>query len=487
MKNPSSSEHKGETRVRFAPSPTGYLHLGGLRTALFNYLYAKACGGKCILRIEDTDQSRLVEGAVENLLEAFRWLGIGFDEGPGLGGGYGPYTQSERLVIYREHAERLLEEGSAYYCFCSAGRLEKLRREQASRGETPMYDRLCRDIPLNEAKTRAENEPHVVRLKMPLEGSISFEDGVRGEIRFEAAETDDQVLLKSDGYPTYHLANVVDDHLMRITDVIRGEEWLTSTPKHIHLYQVFGWSPPRFHHLPLLLNPDRSKLSKRQGDVAVEDYRAKGYLPEALLNYTSLLGWRPDGDREFFTLGELEREFELNRVGKSGAVFDLEKLNWLNKRHLAELSDEEFFECAAGFLPENIDIAPEVRDRVLTAVRERSTTFVDAAREIEPFQGRRELPLEGEGWEWLRTEDSRVLLTALHDSVEGSGEWTDEVFKNLLKTAGKTAGLKGKALWIPVRVALTGKLHGPDLGLMAETLGRERCREFLREALDKAV
>ncbi|MBU0625297.1 glutamate--tRNA ligase, partial [Patescibacteria group bacterium] len=324
-------------RVRFAPSPTGYLHVGGLRTALYSELFARKHGGVLILRIEDTDQARTVAGGIENIIRTLAWAGVKIDEGPFLDqqgelrqkGDFKPYIQSQRLGIYQEQVQTLLAAGLAYRCFCCAERLSEMREQQKVDGGRTMYDRHCRDLsPAEIAAEIAKGSPSVIRLKVPLGGTTSWEDMIRGHIEVANDQLDDQVLLKSDGFPTYHLANVVDDHLMGITHVIRGEEWCPSTPKHILLYRAFSWSQPEFAHLPLLLNPDRSKLSKRQGDVAVEDYQAKGYLSETLINFIALLGWNPSGNREIYTKEELIAEFDLTKVNKGGAVFDLQKLDW---------------------------------------------------------------------------------------------------------------------------------------------------------------
>ena len=339
-------------RVRFAPSPTGFLHVGGLRTALYNYLFARHNNGVFVLRIEDTDRTRYVEGAVENLITTLRWAGLDYDEGPDRPGPAGPYVQSERLALYREHADRLLAEGRAYYAFDTPEELEamrkeqeRLRKEQERLRIPPKNDRRALTLTPDEVRRKLDaGEPAVLRLKVPEAETIAFDDVIRGRVEFSSDRIDDQVLLKSDGYPTYHLANVVDDHTMGISHIIRGEEWLSSTPKHVLLYRYFGWEPPVFAHLPLLLNPDRSKLSKRQGDVAVEDYRAKGYLPEALVNFVALLGWNPGDERELFTLEELVKEFTLARVGKSGAVFNLDKLNWTNTQYVRRMSAGELME-----------------------------------------------------------------------------------------------------------------------------------------------
>jgi len=359
-----------------------------------------------------------------------------------------------------------------------------MRKNQQAAGQTPMYDRKCRSIPLDEAQERAESEEHVIRMAMPLDGIIQFRDGVRDIVKFECSQVDDQVLLKSDGYPTYHLANVVDDHLMRISDVIRGEEWLTSTPKHIQLYDFFGWGKPVFHHLPLLLNPDKSKLSKRQGDVAVEDYRAKGFLAQALINYTALLGWHSETDREIYSLDELIEEFSLERITKAGAVFDIDKLNWMNKEHIKTLEDKEYLEIACNFIPPGFDSGSERGQRILFAIRERIEKFSDISREIKAFSGEREIPVDGEAFEMISSSEFSLLAEAISDNLDKIETWDEESFKSLMKQSGKDAGVKGKSLWMPVRVALTGAVHGPDLALIALSLGKNKFRALIEETAD---
>ncbi|CAI5745521.1 unnamed protein product [Peronospora destructor] len=330
-------------RVRYAPSPTGFLHLGGLRTALFNYLFAKSCGGQFILRIEDTDKARQVEGSVEALVDSLKWCGVEEDEGPNVGGPYGPYIQSQRLPIYQEAAKKLIETGHAYRCFCTSERLQKLRESQTRHGEATMYDRACLGLDEKEVEERvAHGEPHTIRLKIPV-GKTAVKDMLRGYVQFDHGGIDDQVLMKSDGYPTYHLANVVDDHAMRISHVIRGEEWLPSTPKHVILYKALGYEAPTWAHLGLLLNEDRTKLSKRQGDVAVEDFRDKGFLSSGLVNFVALLGWNPaDGNnQEIFQMKELEKLFSVDHVNKAGSVVNVDRLRWINSRHVRTLFAEE--------------------------------------------------------------------------------------------------------------------------------------------------
>ncbi|CAG8696383.1 18988_t:CDS:10 [Dentiscutata erythropus] len=330
-------------RVRFAPSPTGYLHLGGLRTALFNYLLAQKTGGVFILRIEDTDRERYVPGSVERLISILSWSGLTFDEGPGKIGSHGSYYQSERTDIYKYHVDKLIKEGNAYRCFCTPERLKQIRSLAQKAGKGIAYDRHClylskRDIDQN----LAQGVPYTVRLKTP-DGSVTIKDLTYGNIIFNDKHIDDTILLKSDGYPTYHLANVIDDHLMGITHVLRGEEWLSSTPKHVALYKALGWNLPEFVHLPLLFNPDRTKLSKRSGDVNVEDLAKRGYLPEALINFVALLGWSSSSGKkdEIFTLDELIAEFSLEHIGRSGAIVMREKLDWLNKQHLIRKSESQ--------------------------------------------------------------------------------------------------------------------------------------------------
>lgn len=320
-------------RTRFAPSPTGFLHIGSLRTALYNYLYAKKHNGTFILRIEDTDQSRFVEGAIENLLQTLITTGLNYDEGPEKEGKFGPYIQSQRTDIYRKYILELLEKKAAYHCFCSAERLEEMRNKQSAAKQAPMYDRKCLQLNEDEVKAKIEaGETYVIRQKIPQGQKLQFNDIIRGVVSFNTSTIDDQVLMKSDNFPTYHLANVIDDHLMEITHVIRGEEWLPSTPKHLLLYEAFNWEKPTFAHIPLLLNKDKSKLSKRQGDVSVESYLNKGFIPEALINFIALLGWHPgEGiEQEIFSLDELIEKFSLEKVHKAGAIFDLDKLSWFN-------------------------------------------------------------------------------------------------------------------------------------------------------------
>ena len=336
-----------KVRVRFAPSPTGYPHLGNIRTALFNWVFARHNNGVFILRIEDTDVARMVEGATDVILESLRWLGLDWDEGP--------YFQSQRLELYREAADRLLKQGRAYRCYCSPQRLESMRQEQMKRKQPPGYDRYCRNLTAKEcAEQEASGIIPVVRFKSPLEGQTSFNDLLRGQIVFENSTLDDFVLLKSDGYPTYHLANIVDDHLMEISHVLRADEWLSSTPRHVLLYQALGWQPPQFAHLPMILGPDRSKLSKRHGATSITEYQEQGYLPEAMFNFLALLGWSLDDKTELLTRDEIVKHFSLERISKTAAVFNKDKLEWMNGVYLRGLSLEEFTQQSYALFGERL-------------------------------------------------------------------------------------------------------------------------------------
>ncbi|MBE0645733.1 MAG: glutamate--tRNA ligase [Bacteroidetes bacterium] len=472
-----------QPRVRFAPSPTGYLHVGGLRTALYNYLFARRLGGTVILRIEDTDRSRFVEGAAENLASTLAWAGLHFDEGPGIGGDFGPYIQSQRSDIYTAHAHQLLEEGKAYRCFCTSEELEASRQKQIAEKRDPAYDRRCRALTPEEVQKRIEEGmPFTIRMKVPVVGQMHFHDLVRGEITVHFDAIDDQVLIKSDGFPTYHLANVVDDHLMGITHVIRGEEWLPSAPKHQLLYDFLGWEAPAFAHLPLLLNEDRTKLSKRQGDVAVEDYRNKGFLPTALVNFVALLGWNPGDDREMFTLAELEQAFSLERVSKAGAVFDIEKLRWFNAQYLRALPPAELAgHCGPWMRAAGFDTGDNTRtEAVVAAFASYLTLPSDIAAHL-PFLTIAQVTLENaEDRLLLAGEDAQSVLKRFADLAETQAPWDAETVKALIKQVQADTGIKGKGLFMPLRLALTAEQHGPDLGMMAELLGRDTCVRRVR-------
>lgn len=477
-----------DVRLRFAPSPTGYLHIGGLRTALYNYLYAKAKGGKFILRIEDTDRTRLVEGAIENLINALKWAGIEYDEGVFVEDGhivergeYGPYIQSHRLEIYKKYCDELIEKGYAYYCFCSKDRLDHLREEQRIKGQVPKYDGLCRSVSLEEARRRIANgEEYVVRLKLPYDRDLTFYDAVRGKVTINSNEIDDQVLMKSDGFPTYHLAVVVDDHLMKITHIVRGEEWLPSTPKHVYLYEAFGWDVPEFVHLPTVLNRNRKKLSKRQGDVSVGDFKNRGYLPEGLVNYLALVGWSAEDGQEILTLDEMVHKFSFERVGKSGGIFDTEKLNWVNSHYMKEYDLAHLCELSIPFMVDaNLMTEEEIRNRwewyqiLIDTVREGTPKLEDIPQAVKFLFGDVEITEEDAKRE-LSQDHVAALLDSFIQVVGSHDEITMDVAKGLMKEVQKESGVKGKALYMPIRAAVSGNVHGPEMQNILYLLGKER-------------
>lgn len=477
-------------RVRFAPSPTGYLHIGGLRTALYNYLFARNQNGNIILRIEDTDRKRFVEGAVENLIYTLNWAGIKFDEGPGIGGSFGPYMQSERIDIYKKLVEKLVTEEKAYHCFCTPERLEQLREEQ-QRQKLPQakYDKHCLKLSSDEIKEKLEsNIPFVIRLNVRNDQKIIFKDIIRETVEFDTNNIDDQVLLKSDGYPTYHFANVVDDHLMEITHVIRGEEWLSSTPKHIILYDYFNWEKPIFAHLPLLLNPDKSKLSKRQGDVAVEDYREKGYLKEALINFVALLGWNYGDNKEVYEIDELIEKFSLERVHKAGAVFNLEKLNWLNYEHLRKKSDDVVLTMLKSELEKSVLEIKYFDDnyllRVIGVMKERVSFISEYLTKSHYFFKAPEV-YEEQNLKKRWKEDSGQLLRKLKDSFEKLGSASKTDFENTLDELANNLEINKGRLVHPLRIAVSGVGEGPGVYDIVSILGKEETIRRIDTALNK--
>ncbi len=477
-----------EFRLRFAPSPTGYLHIGGLRTALYNYLFAQKSGGKFILRIEDTDQTRFVEGAIENLIDSLEWSGVSYDEGVFIEDGkvvqkgdYGPYIQSERLDIYKKYVDQLVESGHAYYCFCSRERLETVREEQKIKGMIPKYDGFCRSVSLEEAKERVANgEEHVVRLKLPHNRDIEFNDLVRGSIVINTNDIDDQVLLKSDGYPTYHMAVVVDDHLMKITHIVRGEEWLPSTPKHVYLYEVFGWEKPIYVHLPTVLNKDRKKLSKRHGDVAVDDFIGKGYLPEALVNYLALVGWSPEDNEEILSMEDMINKFSFERVSKTGGIFDRDKLDWVNGHYIRAASIEKITDLSIPYLIEagliDEDFANSQRDwlEILVEIVREGLANISEVVEKTEFMFKNEVQVENdEALEMLKSESIHELLDGIKEELKSVEQIDEEYANGFMKLIQKSTGIKGKNLFMPSRVALTGSLHGPEFAKIIYLLGKE--------------
>lgn len=473
-------------RVRYAPSPTGYLHVGGLRTALYNFLLARREGGSFILRIEDTDRTRYVDGAVEQMIESLRWAGIDHDEGPAIGGPHGPYFQSERLHLYREAADRLVASGHAYPCFCTAERLARMREDATRSGRTAKYDRLCASLDGAEIARRIESgERFVIRLRIPERETIRVDDLIRGEVEIESEILDDQVLVKSDGFPTYHLAVVVDDHDMEITHVIRGEDWLTSTPKHILLYRYLGWGLPRFAHLPLLLGTDRSKLSKRQADVSVTDYRDQGYFPEALVNFVAFLGWNPGDDREIFSLEELAREFTLERVNKSGAIFNIEKLRWFNQQYMQRMPAARIIADLRPLLAKRgwADFDDAWLSRAINLWRER-VTFVHeiVGRGVWLFTDPMEYEDAAVKKRW--NAESAPLLRRLLPVLESAAQFDTRSLDTTIASFADENGISKSEVIHPLRLACTGTGGGPGLYELMDVLGRGTCVRRVRRAID---
>lgn len=476
-------------RVRFAPSPTGFVHIGSLRTALYNFLYAKKMQGKYVLRVEDTDRTRLVKGALEGMLRAMDWASVNHDEGVVLEDGhvaqigeFGPYIQSERLEIYSSYINTLLDKGDAYHCFCTKERLERVREEQKQAGLDPKYDGHCRELSLEELQDKLDRgENHVIRMKLPENKNISFDDVVRGKVSIHTSDMDDQVLIKADGFPTYHFAVVVDDHLMNITHVIRGEEWLTSTPKHVLLYKMFGWEAPTFVHLPNILNSERKKLSKRQGDVAVEDFKNKGYLPEALVNYIALVGWSPEDNKEIFSMDELIEAFSLERVSKSGGVFDTAKLNWVNSHYIKETDTDRLIDIAAPFIikeklmsKEEIENSREWLKMAMDTVKDRLDYLAQFPSEIKMFFSDKVDYVEEEAKEFMKLEHMKELAEALRAKISAKDEITPDFVSSMFKEIQKENGIKGKNLFMGTRVIITGQNHGPDIPMVLTLLGKEK-------------
>ncbi len=521
-------------RTRFAPSPTGYLHVGGLRTALYNYLYAKKHEGQFLLRIEDTDRKRFVEGAKEHLIEMLEWIGLDYDEGPNKEGPHAPYVQSERNDLYKKYAEELLEKKHAYRCFCTADRLSEMREHQEKSKKAPMYDRHCLYLSDEETQKNLDAKtPFVIRQKIPSSETVKYKDLIRGIISFAAKTLDDQVLIKSDGFPTYHLANVVDDHLMEISHVIRGEEWLPSTPKHILLYKAFGWTPPEFAHIPLLLNKDRTKLSKRQGDVSVEEYIKKGYGKEAIINFIAFLGWHPGGseENEIFTLEELVKHFSLEKVHKAGAIFDIEKLDWINwqwnrRKYHTILKDkahyldpnviienpkkgefvykfndpentEKFFkertdillEMCDEYLDEKYKKNPEKIRKALVTIEEKILRDPKSTQEYLKFYFD-DIDYDNEllTHEKMKVDykTARKSLNEIYETFQNFDSFNDmDAIKNILmKIVAKLELKNGQVFW-PLRAALTGEKFSPGVFEVAWVLGKDDFLKRTKQALDR--
>ena len=481
-------------RVRFAPSPTGFLHIGSLRTVLFNYVFAKKNNGKFILRIEDTDEKRRVEGSVENLVAIFDWLGFDYDEGPEKDGGFGPYTQSERNPIYKKYINQLLEEKKVYKCFCTAERLTEMREEQQANKKAPRYDKKCRNLSEAEIEENLKNNiPFVIRQKMPESGEVIVHDELKGEIKFQATELDDHVLLKTTGTPTYQFANVIDDHLMEISHVMRGDEWIPSAPKNILLYKDLGWEAPKYVHLPLIMNKEGGKLSKRQGDVTVEDFKKNGYLPEALINFTSLLGWHPKGDNEILSLEQIIENFSIKGMGTSPGVFDIDKLDFFNSHYIKELTDEKLLELSLKYIKDNFQFTrkdSKKKDDFLLKVIKTEKERVKKLSELTEatrFFFYDELNYKSEMliWKKLEKEEVKENLEMVYELVDKIPEenWTENSINDAVYSYIKAREFKvGDYLW-PMRVALSGQEKSPGPFEIAEVLGKSETLVKIQKAI----
>ncbi len=495
-------------RVRIAPSPTGDPHVGTAYIGLFNYAFAKKNNGDFLLRIEDTDRTRFSQDSEQQIFDAMHWLGLNYDEGPDVGGSKGPYRQSERFHIYKEYAEKLVEKGEAYYCFCTPERLSKLRERQIAMKQAPGYDRHCRNLTDEEVKQKlAEGAPYVIRLKMPYEGDTVVHDELRGDIVFENSKIDDQVLLKSDGFPTYHLANIVDDHLMEITHVIRAEEWIASTPKHIQLYKAFGWDEPKWYHMPLLRNADKSKISKRKNPVSLNYYVEEGYLKEGLLNFLALMGWSFGGDKEIFSLEEMIENFSFDRISLGGPVFDLVKLGWVNNQHMKLKDLKELTKLAlpyfvkAGYY-ENENLSDEEFVKLMRIVeigRESAQTLKELPeKSVIYYEDDFELPNSEEA----ENKKERKSIEKLRSSMETeTGKKAIELFVNkisslnenisedeaikILNELQEELGEGPAAVLMPIRAVLTGKARGADLYTVIGIIGKERTLERVKKTKEK--
>ncbi|MEX0587562.1 MAG: glutamate--tRNA ligase [Patescibacteria group bacterium] len=466
-----------KTITRIAPSPTGAPHVGTAYVALFNWAFARQNKGQFILRIEDTDRSRFLPEAEGQILEALNWLGLSWDEGP--------LRQSERLPIYLQHAEELIQKDHAYYCFCSETRLEEIRQKAQREGRSPRYDRFCRKLDPKAAAERAKKEKFVIRLKVPDEGETSFTDLVRGEIRFENSVLDDQVLIKSDGYPTYHLAVVVDDHLMKVTHVLRGEEWISSTPKHVLLYRAFGWDLPHFAHFPVLRESSHAKLSKRHGSVGILEFKEEGYLPEALLNFLALLGWSHPEGKEVFELEDFVRKFDLRRISTSAPVFDREKLDWMNGEYIRQLDSRQLGSRLKDYLKQyrGLEVDPVLLEKIVPLVRER----IKKLGEFEALAGfffndvawtKEELISRNES-----AGSAAEKLTAVLHLFESQSDWKAESLEKKTRALAAVKGWEAPALFMLLRVAVTGQTVSPPLFESISVLGPEKTSARIKGAL----
>lgn len=465
-----------KTRTRFAPSPTGYLHIGNLRTAIFEYLLAKHDGGDFVLRIEDTDQNRKVEGAVDFIYDTLKLCGFDIDEGPNNPGEVGPYVQSERTSIYKEYAEKLVEMGKAYYCFCSQERLEELR-EIANLNKVPfMYDGHCKTLSKEEIAERiARGEKYVIRQAMPKEGQTVIDDLVYGKVVIENSVLEDQILLKSDGFPTYNFANVIDDHLMNITHVVRGKEYLDQSAKYNLLYEAFGWEKPVYIHVAMVLGEDGAKLSKRNGDASFMDLYEKGYLPEAIINYLVLLGWSPNTNQEVFTMDELIASFDPTRIGKSSSSYDVKKLNWFNAQYIKKLDFDKYLDLVVPFLSKAYDLSGKSEEWVshLAKIYQSHISYGEQIIDEVSLFFNEHVELDEECALFMKQDGIALTISAFRDEILALDEWSVSGISECINKVKEKTGAKGKMLFMPIRIKVSGQMHGPELGDTIYLLGKD--------------
>ncbi len=478
-------------KVRFAPSPTGPFHIGGARSALFNWLVARNKNGKFLVRVEDTDLARSTRESEENIKAALKWLGLNWDEGIDVGGENGPYRQTERLDIYHKEIQRLLDEGKAYYCYCTEEELEESRTQQLAEGKTPVYNDHCRSLTEEEIeKYKESGRKPVIRLRVPKEGVFAFDDMVRGHVTFQAAGVGDFIIMKSDGIPVYNFAVVVDDALMNITHVIRAEEHLSNTPRQIAIYQALGYDIPKFGHISLILGSDHKKMSKRHGATSVDEYRKMGYLPDAVVNYLALLGWAPKGEQEIFTREELIEQFSMKRVSANDAVFDIEKLNWINFQYMKQLSPEELLELTlpfiinAGYITGPLsDEKKEWLKKVVWFVRDHLYYGAQTPENVKIFFEELPATTDEEMLDIMSRETSKMIIKSFAEKLSDLDTFNESSIKDVFSNLMKESGIKGKAAFEPVRIALTGEIHGPGLYTLIELFGKEKTIQRLKSSL----
>lgn len=478
-------------KVRFAPSPTGPFHIGGARSALFNWLVARNKNGKFLVRVEDTDLARSTRESEEDIKAALKWLGLNWDEGIDVGGENGPYRQTERLDIYHKEIQRLLDEGKAYYCYCTEEELEESRTQQLAEGKTPVYNDHCRSLTEEEiAKYKESGRKPVIRLRVPKEGVFAFDDMVRGHVTFQAAGVGDFIIMKSDGIPVYNFAVVVDDALMNITHVIRAEEHLSNTPRQIAIYQALGYDIPKFGHISLILGSDHKKMSKRHGATSVDEYRKMGYLSDAVVNYLALLGWAPKGEQEIFTREELIEQFSMKRVSANDAVFDIEKLNWINFQYMKQLSPEELLELTlpfiinAGYITGPLsDEKKEWLKKVVWFVRDHLYYGAQTPENVKIFFEELPATTDEEMLDIMSRETSKMIIKSFAEKLSDLDTFNESSIKDVFSNLMKESGIKGKSAFEPVRIALTGEIHGPGLYTLIELFGKEKTIQRLKSSL----